>query len=122
MKAFTLACVMAVVPPLAALAQDVTAEDWASVAQPAFAEGTYGPRFIVVGKTMGCFDEEGFTVCGVDGEGLQFLSTYGSVTPVAILDMIGKLPVGTEVELWGDVLSEDGTRTEAVFSAILQPM
>ena len=121
MKRLALAIALAT-SPLAALADEVTAADWAAVAQPAFAEGTYGPRFIVVGKTMGCFDEEGFTVCGVDGEGLQFLSSYGSVTPEAILDLIGKLPVGTEVELWGDVVSENGTRMEAIFSAVLPPM
>lgn len=108
--------------PLTVPAQEVTEADWAVVAEPAFAEGSYGQRFIVVGKTMGCFDEEGFQVCGVEAEGLQFLSTYGSVTPGAILDLIGKLPVGTEVELSGDVVSENGNRVEAIFSRLLPPM
>lgn len=113
---------MLALQPMALSAQEVTKADWAAVAEPAFAEGSYGQRFIVVGKTMGCFDEEGFQVCGVEAEGLQFLSTYGSVTPEAILDLIGKLPVGTEVELSGDVVSENGSRVEAVFSRLLPPM
>ena len=108
--------------PIALQAQEVTEADWARVAEPAFAEGTHGQRFVVLGKTMGCFDEEGFQVCGVEAEGLQFLSTYGSVTPEPILDLIGKLPVGTEVELSGDVVLENGTRVEAIFSRLLPPM
>ncbi len=107
--------------PGAAGAEAITAQDWAKVAEAAFAPGSYGDSFVVMGKTEGCFDDEGFVVCSVNGEGLRFQSAYGSVTPEAVLDFLGWVPVGTEVLLLGDVVSERGEIMDAVFSQVLQP-
>jgi len=100
---------------------EVGAADWGKVAEAAFAPDTYGDSFVVMGKTEGCFDDEGFVVCSVAGEGLRFQSAYGSVTPEPVLDFLGRVPVGTEVLLLGDVVSERGDIMDAVFSQVLQP-
>lgn len=100
---------------------EVGAADWDKVAAAGFAPDTYGDSFLVMGKTEGCFDDEGFVICSVSGEGLRFQSAYGSVTPEAVLDFLGRVPVGTEVLLLGDVVSERGEIMESVFSQVLKP-